>query len=508
MRTYALFILVVAVSVGTMRAQTLSLGQNRGEMPDRRDFGDDSSEYANDGDCDDTRFVGDRGGSAIENSDSHVRHDATDCRTRFNQGLIRWDTDSTQNAQTLRGQARGEMPDRRGDFGDDSGDFAHDGDCDDTRFVGDRGGSAIESSDNHVRHNATDCRTRFNQGLIRWDTDSTPTPTPNASGLGASRDSSGDFGDDSSEYANDGECDDTRFVGDRGFAASGNNNHIGRDATDCRDRFRAGLISWGTPSTPDASGLRVSTHANAQTCWDWEKMVLGDRYDDDDIFRCLRAGADPSAQDGDGWTPLHYAAHHTASPAVIVALLEAGADPNARGNDGMIPLHNAALNNTNQDVIAALLRAGADPTAEIDGGGTPIDAANHSGNSVIAAMLESAVGGTSSTPTPTPNASGQGLAGEGVGGIPPDEAISLTWQNSAGRWFACGPIQCTSVSSREETEEGVLDLVYNPPYGEPEQIIYVGTGTAERSDVLINVRIYRHGYTLNSYDNDRRRLLR
>ena len=148
-----------------------------------------------------------------------------------------------------------------GDFGDDSGEYANDGDCDDTRFVGDRGGAAV-GNDSHIRRDATDCRNLLRAGRISWGTSSTPTPTPNASGLGASGDSSGDFGDDSGRYANDGDCDDTRFVGDRGGAAVDNDSHIRRDATDCRNLLRAGRISWETSSTPtptsSASGLGAS----------------------------------------------------------------------------------------------------------------------------------------------------------------------------------------------------------------------------------------------------------
>ena len=59
----------------------------------------------------------------------------------------------------------------------------------------------------------------------------------------------GDFGDDSSEWANDGACDDTRFVGDRGAGAwTSSDDHVGRDATDCRNLLNAGRIQWGPVS--------------------------------------------------------------------------------------------------------------------------------------------------------------------------------------------------------------------------------------------------------------------
>ena len=59
----------------------------------------------------------------------------------------------------------------------------------------------------------------------------------------------GDFGDDSSVFASDGDCDDTRFMGDRGAGAwTANGDHVGKDATDCRNLLNAGRIRWGTVS--------------------------------------------------------------------------------------------------------------------------------------------------------------------------------------------------------------------------------------------------------------------
>ena len=59
----------------------------------------------------------------------------------------------------------------------------------------------------------------------------------------------GDFGDDSSVWASDGVCDDTRFIGDRGAGAwTANGDHVGKDATDCRNLLNAGRIRWGTVS--------------------------------------------------------------------------------------------------------------------------------------------------------------------------------------------------------------------------------------------------------------------
>ncbi len=50
------------------------------------DFGDDSSIWANDGECDDPRFDGP--GAHPVNFDDDIRADATDCRTLFEAGEI------------------------------------------------------------------------------------------------------------------------------------------------------------------------------------------------------------------------------------------------------------------------------------------------------------------------------------------------------------------------------------------------------------------------------------
>lgn len=66
-----------------------------------------------------------------------------------------------------------------------------------------------------------------------------------------------DFGDDSSRWANDGACDDTRFVGDRGAGAwTSNDDHVGRDATDCRNLLNAGRIRWRAETDPVPRAVR------------------------------------------------------------------------------------------------------------------------------------------------------------------------------------------------------------------------------------------------------------
>lgn len=65
----------------------------------------------------------------------------------------------------------------------------------------------------------------------------------------------------------------------------------------------------------------------------------------------LAAGANPNARGKvGGWTPLHFAAAESETPAVVKALLAAGADPAAKDKEGKTPWHyaqkNAALKGT------------------------------------------------------------------------------------------------------------------------------------------------------------------
>ncbi len=60
-----------------------------------------------------------------------------------------------------------------------------------------------------------------------------------------------DFGDDSSMWANDGECDDPRFVGPGMTDTQLLESDRGHDATDCIEAYRAGRIQL-RESTPDS----------------------------------------------------------------------------------------------------------------------------------------------------------------------------------------------------------------------------------------------------------------
>ena len=71
-------------------------------------------------------------------------------------------------------------------------------------------------------------------------------------------------------------------------------------------------------------------------CDDWNTFDFFEDADGDLVRTCLAAGADHSARDENGITPLHYAAFLGPTEA-IAALLDAGADHNAQDVWDQIP---------------------------------------------------------------------------------------------------------------------------------------------------------------------------
>jgi hypothetical protein len=116
-------------------------------------------------------------------------------------------------------------------FGDDSSEYAQDGECDDPRFTGE--GMARDLSDENASRDATDCRNLYRGGMIR--------PVRTRAESSPSECASIDFGNDSSQWARDNECDDPRFVGE-GTHPIKNMEDLRADATDCRRLCRAGRV--------------------------------------------------------------------------------------------------------------------------------------------------------------------------------------------------------------------------------------------------------------------------
>jgi hypothetical protein len=116
-------------------------------------FGDDSSQWANDGECDDRRFVGQ--GMAVALDSANIGRDAADCRALHDAGQIRvWDF----------AQARAGTQCAAISFGDDVSDFANNGVCDDPRFDGMGMDRMIGQAE--LGHDATDCSRLCDMGAI------------------------------------------------------------------------------------------------------------------------------------------------------------------------------------------------------------------------------------------------------------------------------------------------------------------------------------------------------
>ncbi|MCP8882769.1 hypothetical protein NIM87_04605 [Devosia sp. XJ19-1] len=203
------------------------------------DFGDDTSEWANDGECDDPRFTG--ASMAAELEDVDISHDATDCRTAFEAGNITLAESATTEATPPVAAA----PSTEIDFGDDTSNWANDGECDDPRFAG--ATMAAELEDIDTARDATDCRTAYEAGTITLVGDSDPSTLADI-----------DFGDDTSEWAKDQECDDPRFAGSA-MASELEDANIMRDASDCRQAFEDGTISLAQDSPQDPGISTVSS---------------------------------------------------------------------------------------------------------------------------------------------------------------------------------------------------------------------------------------------------------
>lgn len=108
-------------------------------------FGDDSSQWANEGECDDRRFYGTGMSSGLDRDD--IGHDATDCRVRYEEGeMALWDFAAAKAATQCDSI----------NFGDDNSEWPSDNKCDDARFDGP--GSDYVLLPKQTRHDATDCR--------------------------------------------------------------------------------------------------------------------------------------------------------------------------------------------------------------------------------------------------------------------------------------------------------------------------------------------------------------
>ncbi len=82
-----------------------------------------------------------------------------------------------------------------------------------------------------------------------------------------------------------------------------------------------------------------------------------------DVCRCLDADEKVDERDNHGTTPLHHAAAHSDTSAVLDVLLDAGAKVDARNNYGETPLHWAVDHSDTRAIFEVLIAAGANVDA-------------------------------------------------------------------------------------------------------------------------------------------------
>ena len=107
--------------------------------------------------------------------------------------------------------------------------------------------------------------------------------------------------------------------------------------------------------------------------------------DPETALYALSEGADATAREADGTTPLHYAAHY-ADVRLISALLKSKADPNAANNFGARPLAEAATTGS-AEAVRLLLKAGADVEARNPEGQTALMVVARTGKVEAAKLL-------------------------------------------------------------------------------------------------------------------------
>ncbi len=179
------------------------------------DFGHDKGDYANDGECDDPRFSGPGMGS-VALSGANIGNDRLDCLTLYKAERVVFKANLIIDGYF---------------FGDDDNLYAKDGECDDPRFQGH--GMGPKPTISGIEHDASDCMAKWRAGDIEPVTHMDVNGFLIVDGVV--------FGNDSSNYANDGECDDPGFTG-RGVADNSNTEHAGKDKSDCLAGFQSGNI--------------------------------------------------------------------------------------------------------------------------------------------------------------------------------------------------------------------------------------------------------------------------
>lgn len=109
-----------------------------------------------------------------------------------------------------------------------------------------------------------------------------------------------------------------------------------------------------------------------------------------EVERLLELGANPNAQDDNGWSPLHFSAQ-AVSPEVARVLLLSGADLELKDSFGNTPLFRAVFESKgNGSVIEVFLKAGARIDTRNSAGVTPLSLAKTIANYDVAKFFKNA----------------------------------------------------------------------------------------------------------------------
>ncbi len=142
------------------------------------------------------------------------------------------------------------------------------------------------------------------------------------------------------------------------------------------DRLRAGVLVW--------SVLAVASVAEAAEVD--AGLIAAIRASDDTAVRAaVDGGADVTAAESDGTTPLHWAVHVN-HPSIVATLLEAGAEPSATNRYGVAPIALAAVNG-NALIVELLLDAGIDANTTLAEGESVLMTAARTGALEVVKLL-------------------------------------------------------------------------------------------------------------------------
>lgn len=149
----------------TAAAETAGAGESDGDGDGSGqaalDFGNDTDEYANDGECDDPRFQGSNMADVLLTTS--IGKDAADCQAAFEAG------ENELNPLFVTPASNADI-----DYGTNTSRYADDNECDDVRFTGDYAATMAFISED-IGTDANDCRAAVESGDARWQ-GATATP--------------------------------------------------------------------------------------------------------------------------------------------------------------------------------------------------------------------------------------------------------------------------------------------------------------------------------------------